>query len=46
MLAAQNILRAGCFWRVGMGSSIRVLEDKWIPNHPENKVLFQTENDE
>ena len=23
-----------------------MLEDKWIPNHPENKVLFQTENDE
>ena len=45
MLAAQNILQTGCFWRVGTGSSIRVLEDKWIPNHPENKVLFQPEND-
>ena len=29
-----------------MGSSIRVLEDKWIPNHPENKVLFQPDYDE
>ena len=29
-----------------MGSSIRMLEDKRIPNHPENKVLLQTENDE
>ena len=46
VLAAQNILQTCCFWRVGMGSSIRVLEDKWIPNHPENKVSFQTKNDE
>ena len=29
-----------------MGSSIQVMEDKWIPNHPKNKVLFPTENDE
>ncbi|XP_050241207.1 uncharacterized protein LOC126690119 [Quercus robur] len=46
VLVAQNILQTGCYWRVGTGSSIRVKEDKWIPNHPENKVLFPTENDE
>lgn len=46
VLAAQDILKSGCYWRVGTGSSIRVMEDKWIPNHPENKVLCPTENDE
>ena len=35
-----------CYWRVGMGSSIQVMEDKWIPNHPEDKILFPTEYDE
>ena len=36
---AFPILRSGYCWRVGNGSSISVLEDKWIPNHPTNKVL-------
>ena len=26
-------------WRVGNGSSISVLGNKWIPNHPTNKVF-------
>ena len=38
-LAAQPILRKGCYWRVGTGSSIRVLTDKWLPCHPTNKIL-------
>ena len=46
VLAAQQILKKGCYWRVGTGSSIRVMEDKWIPNHPGNKILFPTEYDE
>lgn len=25
---------------MGDGSSIHILQDKWIPNHPSNKVLF------
>ena len=29
-----------------MGSSIQVMEDKWISNHPEDKILFPTEYDE
>ena len=39
ILAAQPILKHGCHWRVGNGSAIRVLKDKWIPNHPTNRVL-------
>ncbi|KAL4606444.1 hypothetical protein ACB092_09G103400 [Castanea dentata] len=39
LIAAQPVLRKGCCWRVGTGSSIRVLSDKWIPNHPTNKIL-------
>ena len=39
LLAAQHVLKKGCCWRVGDGSSIRVLHDKWIPNHPTNQVL-------
>ena len=39
LLAAQNILNKGCCWSVGDGRSIRVMHDKWIPNHPTNQVL-------
>ena len=46
VLAAQQILKKGCYWRVGTGSSIRVMEDKWILNHSGNKILFPTEYDE
>ena len=46
VLVAKQILKQGCYWRVGTGSSIRVMKDKWIPNHPGNKILFPTEYDE
>ena len=39
IMAAQPILKKGCCWRVGDGSKIRVLKDKWILNYPTNKVL-------
>lgn len=42
-MAAMPILKSGCYWRVGNGSSIRVVGDKWIPNHPTNKVLHSFE---
>ncbi|XP_023924072.1 uncharacterized mitochondrial protein AtMg00310-like [Quercus suber] len=38
LLAAQPIFRKGCCWRVGSGSSIRVLSNKWLPRHPTNKI--------
>ena len=38
LLAAQPILRKGCCWHVGTGSSILVLSDKWLPFHPTNKI--------
>ena len=40
IMAALTILKNGCCWRVGNGFSIRVHEDRWIPNHPTNKVLY------
>ena len=46
VLVAQQILKNGCYWRVGTGSSIQVMEDKWIPNHPGNKIMFPIEYDE
>ena len=39
LVAALLILQARYCWRVGNGSSIRVVGDRWIPNHPTNKVL-------
>ena len=42
LVAAISILRSGYCWRVGNGSSISVLGDKWIPNYPINKVLHPT----
>ena len=38
LMVAKPILKKGCCWRVGTGSSIRVLLDKWIPYHPTNKI--------
>ena len=38
-MATLPILRSGYCWKVGNGSSISVLGNKWIPNHPTNKVL-------
>ena len=39
IMAAQPILNMGCCWRVGDGVDIKVLSDKWIPNHPTNGVI-------
>ena len=39
LIAAQPILKKGCCWWVGDGSTIRVTQDRWIPNYPTNKVL-------
>ena len=39
-MAALLILKANCYWRVGDGSTIKVQSDKWIPNHPTNRVLY------
>ena len=46
VLVAQQILKKGCYWRMGTGYAIRVMEDKWIPNHLGNKILFPIEYDE
>ena len=39
LIAVQPILRKGCCWCVGSGSSIRVISNKWLPHHPSNKIL-------
>ena len=41
LLAAQPLLKKGSCWRVGNGNSIRIMHEKWIPNHPTNQVLQQ-----
>ena len=41
LLAAQPLLKKGSYWRVGNGNSIRIMHEKWIPNHPINQVLQQ-----
>ena len=38
-MAAKPILEKGCCRRVGDGSSIRIFSNRWLPNHPTNKVL-------
>lgn len=42
IMAAMPVLKQGCRWRVGNGSSIREKLDKWIPNYPSNRVLYPT----
>jgi len=37
LLAAQPLLKKGSYWRVGNGNSIRIMHEKWIPNHPKTK---------
>ena len=43
---AQPILKKGSCWRVGDGSEIQVLKDKWILSYPTNKVLHQPVDEE
>lgn len=38
-MATQPILKQGCCWRVGDGSSIQVTKDRWILNHPTNMII-------
>lgn len=45
-MAGQEILKQGRSWRVGNGSAIWVTKDKWIPNHPTNKVIHPPREDE
>ena len=44
-MAALPILKAGCCWRVGDGSSIKIKADRWIPNYPANRVLHSVSAD-
>ena len=39
LVVAPPVLKLGYCWSVGTGSSISVVDDKWIPNYPTNKVL-------
>lgn len=41
IIVAQPILRRDYCLRVGNSLAIQVLKDKWIPNHPTNRVLHQ-----
>ena len=38
-MATLPILRLRYCWRVGNESSIKVVGDRWIPNHPTNKII-------
>lgn len=38
-MAAQPILKQGCCWKVGDGSSIRVTKDRWILNRPTDMII-------
>ena len=44
-MATLPILKLGHCWRVGNGCSIRVQGDKWIPNHPTNKIMHPPNDD-
>ena len=44
-MATLPIQKFGCCWRVGNGSSIRVCWDRWIPNHPTNRILYPSNED-
>lgn len=46
LMAAQPILQKGCCWRVGNGTEIRVMKDKWILNYTTNRVLHPPEEEE
>ncbi|KAL4610617.1 hypothetical protein ACB092_08G063900 [Castanea dentata] len=38
IMAALPVLKSGYCWRVGNGFSIKVLRDRWIPNHLTNSI--------
>ena len=38
-MALLHVLKSGYCWKVGNGFSIKVLRDRWIPNHPTNSII-------
>ena len=42
-MVAKPTLNKGCCWRVGDGVDIKVLSNKWIPNHPTNGVIHPSD---
>ena len=44
-MAAQPILQASHYWRVGNGHSINAVKDSWLPNFPTNRVLNSVQRD-
>ena len=39
LMLAQPILKQGCCWRVGDGSAIQVMVDKWLRHQITNRIL-------
>ena len=45
-MVALPILKSGCYWRVGNGSSIWAHSDRWISNHPTNRIFYLASKEE
>ena len=39
ILAAQSLVKEGLRWRVGNGASIRIWEDRWLPNPSAHRII-------
>ncbi|KAL0439908.1 UNVERIFIED_CONTAM: hypothetical protein Slati_2473800 [Sesamum latifolium] len=39
IIAARDLLRSGCRWRIGSGHSVDVWKDPWIPRAPSLRLL-------
>nr|DAD33570.1 TPA_asm: hypothetical protein HUJ06_012421 [Nelumbo nucifera] len=41
LLWGKDVLKKGCIWRIGNESSMRIWEDKWIPNQGNSQTYDQ-----
>ena len=39
ILSARDVIRKGMVWRIGNGSSVRIKEDKWLPDKTHRGVV-------
>jgi len=38
ILKGRDVLKEGCYWRIGRGNLVRIWLDRWLPKSPNHRV--------